>query len=223
MSMYYTHLFVPTSRENVPTADNVQELVTNIVASGLAGHRPHVVPARRVFEPQLGGFVTPTDTEVRAVDRSRLTSSLCDLDCYDVELRGHALAEAPALAVPIEQLSEDGEKSLLEPPFRWTWVLSLRDRLVSLSNPPDGAAGKGVPLFEEPCESDRKDAVIMNPETGKAAKIPGAGSARFWVGLRLTNYAFPKLGKRGYAIATPAALELLEASLGPIVESCTYG
>ena len=228
MSMYYSHLLIPTFPDSVPTVQSIQAFLN---ALNDAGYVPQpfdvevmevqrVAATSRTFANPFTGesmvFTSPTRKIGR---RQTLTSvdgiaaAVEDLDEYDIELAGEGPPSRPPL--PLEFAGN----------YHLAISCHVRSAPVSTSDlHEESAADRTAIPFDEPFARTDRIGLFSDPTTLAIIEVPDAGSARFWIAIGLGKSLFPPITQGNLEILDTCLVTLTKNHFGmPFSQGCLWG
>ncbi|HWB10570.1 MAG TPA: hypothetical protein VG826_15175 [Pirellulales bacterium] len=219
MAEHYTHTLIAKPKDFVPSANQVQQFISDMVTKGVVP-LPVKITGRtatgetRTMPNPFGGkpVVHEIQIPVKIDGLDRIFSAVAHLSDYNVMVSGFGQPQLPP--VPIE--------------FSDAYGVSLSCRvsstLRSTSNLHDESSGIPLPFFGKPCDIGFDMGFFTNPHTGETIKVPDAGCARLWIEVELGKFLFPQITNDNLALLNPAIVADACRAFGiEFVQGCFWG
>lgn len=242
MSLYYTHLLIPSSPQYRPGPDAVAGFGQGIIDNGNVAS-PFSVSFSRVAKgaprdrkmrnPMTGEVINIRGPSRRAEQPQMLSSPPQIIERasgqpeYDAAISGEGVPPAPPSV--IGYVENDKWK-----PMVGAYHLEIRCRVRSgivrlysleseddLHQPPDFT--KFQPRFGEDCSTDEREGIFVHPESG-AFRIQNAGCGTFWIEFKFGKFIFPRLRNNSVNVLDDSVVALARKAFNcDFIQACDWG
>jgi hypothetical protein len=186
----YGHTLIPRSNDAVPTAAQVERFAGWVIAHGVVPGIPQVFLTvvrgyQEVPDPFTGGMRRIPKRDRRRIELNQIAESAASLVDYEISFGDRGFPKLPPLPLPDDVPGD----------FHVETTIVVSSMLRSTSDTYNGFAPPPIemPMFGTPCETPADVGYFSNMHTGGLIKVPGAGSARFWIEFELGSFVFPPI------------------------------
>jgi hypothetical protein len=243
MSLYYSHLLIPSSPEFRPEADAVARFVRGLIDDGNVADGSSIAfvrvtkgqpRVRQMHNPMTGETIDlqgPSRTRERPItlsDPSQIAEHATNQKEYDILLTGEGVPSVPPMIVGYVEDDDwkatDGAYHLeIQCRVRANVVrLGVLDSEDDLHRPPDLANYR--PKCDEDCSpADHPDGLYVHPEIG-AFKVPHGGCGMFWIEFNYGKFVFPRLKEGSVNVLADSVVVLARTVFDcAFVQACEWG
>ena len=218
--MRYCHTLIPTKTDFTPSADQVRDFLSSMVARGAIGGEPSFVlrtPSSR-FREGRNPFTGKT-VAFRMTDRKRfhdiaaVIKAIATLKDYEAEVSGTGRPKTPPIPLDFDDPYYIGITCRVSSVLR-----STSDMHEESGTDPD------LSFYGTPCDRVLKTGVFNNPHTLEVIEVAGAGCARFWVEFEFGKSLFPSFDQADLQFLNPVIVAEAERQFGVrFVQGCNWG
>ncbi len=210
MAEQYAHLLIPRVAAFVPSPEQVQTFVASMVDRGILPAEATIAlrkPSGKFREgrnPITGERIVWESKTRRVLDGpGQVAAAIAGLADYEVEVAGTGSPGSPPLLIDFDR------------PYHLGMVCRSSSKLRYTSDP-DHSFGTqpGGPSFGDLCDEVAESGVFQNPHDGAVIRVPGIGSAHFWLEFELGKFLFPRIAGGDLDILAPAVVSDAESIFG---------
>jgi hypothetical protein len=243
MSLYYTHMLIPTLPHFRPGVDDVVQFLNRMIGNGHVADNPTIEVApvskvkpvtRQMRNPFTGESIDirspswKTERRIQLSETSQIAGECVNQPEFDVSIGGMGMPLAPPLAVGLS--TGPHTWNAMDSRYHLEVRCRVRANIVRLSAIQSEEdlhklrrVDLSLPRFGEDCSADERDGLFVHPECG-AIRIPNAGCGMFWIEFNYGKFIFPRVKDGGIDVLAGPVLNLARTTFDcEFIQACSWG